>query len=94
MSNVIPLTRKEPHGHGEAFCFGCDHRWSAVVPVGITELECPECKTMKGRLTFAYTPPSGAVWECGCGNQLFHCDRDGVFCPNCGTYQNFPKDFK
>lgn len=93
MSNVIPFERHvtEPHGNGEAFCMACSHTWKAVVPVGVTELECPECKTMKGRYTFAFAPSMKTVWECNCGNHLFNFDQSGIFCPNCGVYQNFPK---
>lgn len=94
MSNVIPFERPitEPHGHGKAFCIACNHNWQAVAPVGVTELECPQCKTMKGRYTFAFAPSTEKVWECGCGNQLFNFDMNGIFCPNCGVYQTFPRN--
>lgn len=70
----------------------CNHTWAAVVPVGSIELECPECKTMKGRFTFPFSPPTSHVWECACKNQLFNVSHEGIFCPNCGVYQSFPRD--
>ena len=93
MSNVIPFAKpieETPHGTGEAFCMACSATWTAVAPVGTVELACPECKTMKGRFVFAYLPCMDKVWECNCGNQLFNLDKSGIFCPNCGTYQQFP----
>jgi len=95
MNNVVQFARTvdEPHGSGEAFCIGCNHTWQAVAPTGVTELECPECKTMKGRYTFAYAPPVSHVWECNCGNQLFNIAAEGIFCPNCGVFQDYSKVF-
>lgn len=97
MSNVIPFAKsveEVPHGRGAAFCMACNATWEGVAPVGTTELECPECKSMKGRFKFAYAPNTGKVWECSCGNQLFNFDMHGIFCPNCGVYQDFPRDIK
>lgn len=94
MSNVIPFAKPakdEPHGTGAAYCMACNATWEAVAPVGTIELECPGCKSMKGRFKFPYTPITGVVWECKCGNQLFNFDVNGIFCPNCGVYQEFPK---
>lgn len=84
-----PPEPTEPHGTGEAFCAGCGHVWQAVVPVGTTEFECPECHAHKGRWRFEFTPPGGMVWTCNCGNQLFNSTPDGVFCPQCGTFARF-----
>lgn len=39
-----------PHLCGKAYCIGCQHTWDAVAPVGTVWLECPKCKTPKGRL--------------------------------------------
>jgi rubredoxin len=97
MTNVIPFAKpveETPHGTGSAFCMACSATWQGVAPVGTVELECPECKSMKGRFTFAYAPPSETAWECACGSQLFNVLPDGIFCPNCGVYQSFPKDLK
>ena len=94
MNNVVPFERKviEKHGTGEAFCLGCNHEWVAVAPIGLDTFECPECHTMKGRFKFEYSPPAGITWTCGCTNQLFNVTKEGIFCPNCGIYQEFPKE--
>lgn len=92
MTNIIEFKKPEydPHGSGEAFCLQCHHEWIAVVPVGTTQLECPECHTMKGLLKFAYSPSDDQlVRECNCGNQYFWITPDGHMCPNCGTYQSY-----
>lgn len=95
MSNVLPFARSEPHGTGKAFCLGCEHTWEAVAPLGVYDLECPECGTMKGHYTFAFAPPGKLAWSCPCDNQLFNILPDGsIFCPNCGANQTFPKEMK
>jgi hypothetical protein len=91
MSNVVEFKPKaEPHSHGEAFCFACDHTWQCVAPVGVTEFECPNCRAMKGRYKFAHYPSEGQlVRECNCGNQLFYLTPEGHMCANCGIYQQY-----
>lgn len=93
MSNVVAfkqLEQKDPHGHGEAFCLGCGRTWIAVAPVGTTQLECPECRSMKGHWKFEFAPAEGTkVWACNCGNQLFYLTPDGHLCANCGIYQRY-----
>ena len=85
MGEVIELRRKDPHGQGEAFCYQCNHTWQAVAPIGTTQLECPECHTMKGLWKFPFAPNEGQeVWQCNCGNQLFYLTPDGPLCANCG----------
>lgn len=91
MSNIVPFERPEPHGHGAAFCMACNHTWTAVAPVGTTELTCPACGTQRGRFTFDFAPPTTHLWTCTCDNQLFNVTQDGIFCPRCGEYQTFPK---
>jgi len=93
MSNVVAFTKhtpKDPHGAGEAFCLGCNHKWVAVAPVGTTQLECPECHTMKGHWKFEFYPSEEQfVRECNCGNQLFYLTPEGHLCANCGIYQEY-----
>lgn len=90
MSNVVLFERKVPHASGDAFCMQCNHTWVAVAPTGTTELECPACHTHKGRFKFACAPSEAKVWTCRCDNQLFNITEAGMFCPNCGHYQEFP----
>lgn len=78
----------DPHMTGKARCIQCGHEWVAVAPVGTVFLECPECRTEKGRFIGACAPQEGTeVRECNCGNQLFYLTREGHMCANCGTYQ-------
>lgn len=93
MSNVVEFRRPEEidrHASGEAFCLHCRHEWIAVATLGTTQLECPECRTMKGKWRFEFKPaPGSLVRECSCGNQLFYLTPDGHLCANCGTYQRY-----
>jgi hypothetical protein len=96
MSNVVPFGREPANdpgtqwAQGPAFCIGCDHTWQAVAPTGTTELECPSCRTMKGKWKFEFMPPSDQmVRQCNCGNQLFYLTPDGHLCANCGIYQRY-----
>lgn len=91
--SVVPFARpsqKEQHGHGAAFCIGCQHTWQAVAPTGTTVFECPACGSMKGKWAFEFYPSEGQkVRECDCGNQLFYLTPDGHLCANCGIYQSY-----
>lgn len=92
MSNVIEFdaNANKPHGAGEAFCFQCDHHWTAVALAGTTQLECPSCHTMKGLFKFPFAPSAGQlVRQCACENQLFYLTPDGHMCANCGIYQEY-----
>lgn len=77
-----------PHLSGEARCLTCGHTWVAIAPSGTVWLECPECKTEKGRFC-GPVEESGEHWTCNCGCDLFHISRKGIYCPNCGVRQNF-----
>lgn len=70
----------------------CDHSWQGVAPVGAVELQCPKCKTLKGRFIGACVPDEVDVRECNCGNQLFYLTREGHMCANCGTYQFYDEE--
>ncbi len=78
------------YGQGEAFCIGCQHKWQAVAPAGTVVMECPNCKTMKGRYMFEFYPAMGVeVRACACDNRLFYLTKQGHLCANCGTYQRY-----
>ena len=94
--SVIEFKRKEPQASlgqwasGEAFCIACDHRWAAVAHTGTVDLECPNCKSMKGHWAFHFSPGAGQlVRSCDCGNQLFLLTPEGHMCANCGLYQSY-----
>lgn len=62
MSEVVDLDARRPHEAFWARCFGCAHRWKAVIPAGIVALlECPNCREMHGK---AERVPMRCV-ECG-----------------------------
>jgi hypothetical protein len=90
MSNVVNLAdvRLEnlPHTAGTAICLDCKYEWVAVAPVGTIWLECPKCGLVRGRFKFQHER-DGEHWVCNCGNDLFHIRPDGMYCPNCGQWQ-------
>jgi hypothetical protein len=82
MSKVQKLI---PLGHcgGDAVCLTCHHEWHAVSKTGTIWLDCPSCKTAKGRYKFGHQR-EGAHWACNCGNDLFYIMPECIYCPNCG----------
>lgn len=86
--NIANLFEKkeELHLSGTCICFGCKHEWSERCPIGTTELECPECHTMKGRMKYEVVR-SEDHWMCNCGNTFFSITLTCIYCPNCGVKQ-------
>ncbi len=90
MSDIIDFAAakeaRKAHASGHCYCMACSHEWMGVWPVGVTEMECPECKSMRGRSKYDYAPAEGTVvFTCNlCGNQLFNLLADRVHCPGCG----------
>ena len=91
MGEKVALFKKtEQTAVGEAFCIQCKHTWIATAPVGVVDLECPECGTFKGKYKFEFHPAIGQlIRTCNCGNQLFYLTPDGHMCANCGIYQGY-----
>jgi hypothetical protein len=96
MAEVVSLAavreEREPHLAGDALCIGCRHEWAAVAPVGVWQLECPSCGSMKG----IWRNPCGAdvgdsFFQCQCGCEALTAYlRDRRFylkCMSCGTDQ-------
>lgn len=77
---------RQPHCQGPAVCLTCAHEWVSVRPAGIVNIECPQCRTMRG-------VPKGLCenddyWVCGCGCHLFEITSGGVpACVSCGERQ-------
>lgn len=71
---------------GMVRCLSCKHEWQAEAPAGSTWLECPECSLMKGRFIYP-VERKDPHWVCGCGNSYFQMNPDGIYCPNCGSFQ-------
>ena len=92
-AQVIQFKNPDPPkqwASGEAFCIACGHEWAAVSETGVEDLECPSCKTMKGKWRFEFQPTEGSlVRECNCGNRLFYLTPEGHLCANCGIYQSY-----
>jgi hypothetical protein len=80
--------RGEAHLSGEAICSACDKEWTAVAPVGTKELECPDCKTMKGLFKHHLAPVTPKVWTCNCGCRLFFVLKNQIQCCECGVTTN------
>lgn len=90
MGEVIDLVRNEPTLAGPAHCLKCQRQWTAVAPVGTTQLECPDCHSLSGIFDFLFRRDE-EEWSCSCGNDLFYVARSGIYCPNCGKIQNLGK---
>jgi hypothetical protein len=94
MGSLVSITQKRlekgPHMQGPALCVRCGYEYTAVAPVGVTEMECPQCHTMKSVFKFICSPEE--TWTCKCGCQLFFMSRKGTICSNCGVYQYLPAD--
>jgi hypothetical protein len=95
MSEIIDFGKakeeRKPYASGHCYCMACNHEWLAVWPIGTIEMECPECKSMRGRSKYDYGLPDGThVWSCQlCGNQLFNLLPDRVHCPGCGCQWDY-----
>lgn len=86
MAEIINLSERRPHLSGPAVCSCCLHKWVAVAEVGTWQLQCPQCRTMKGLWEHPYAPE--AFFECNCGSHLFYIVSDGCRCRECGAYAN------
>lgn len=90
MVNIIDFTaarlEREPHSTGLAVCLDCKHEWQAVAPAEVMWLECPACGLERGRFKHHHERED-MHWECACGNDLFSITPEGVYCPNCGAWQ-------
>lgn len=89
MAEVVAFKPKEPDDPniaGAAACIACQHRWTSVAPIGTVWLTCPYCGAQKGLMTFP-CERAGSHWRCPCGNELFNVMPEGIYCPNCGAWQ-------
>jgi len=91
MAKVIDITERllenTEHLSGDALCIECGHKWTAVVPVGTEEFECPSCHTHKGVMDYGVLPE--VYWECACGCSMFVISgvSNRVLCFKCGAEQ-------
>jgi len=88
--SVVDLAKerleRSPHYSGRARCLACKHEWVAVAPIGTDWLECPACSLERGRAIFPFLR-AAPHWTCLCGCDLFHIMPAGIYCPNCGRWQ-------
>lgn len=80
--SVVRLDDYRSTTTGDAVCLVCGHKWVAVVPAGVADLECPECGTFRGVFNGLCAPDY--VWECNCGCQHFYLHASGAMCAKCG----------
>ena len=72
---------------GRAKCISCSSEWQASAPLGTIELECPICHLMKG-LFVCTVEQEDPHWVCNCGSSIFKINTYGVYCINCGVWQD------
>lgn len=65
----------------------CKSEWEAIIPVGVTTVECPTCSAMKGKMKYEVVK-NESHWECNCGNSFFNLTPTCIYCPNCGAEQD------
>ena len=87
---ITSIESKRPHLAGEAICLQCRHKWTAVCPVGVAEMECPECGLFRGVYVYNCVPEQ-EVWSCKCGNYHFAITQKNIVCVYCGISQTFPE---
>lgn len=75
---------RSPHREGPARCLNCKHEWRAVAPLGVVQLDCPQCGTCQG-LFSGCSSTEGDQWKCVCGEWMFFIDIHGPYCAHCGT---------
>jgi hypothetical protein len=82
--------RRRPHTAGKVLCLACSHRWTAAVPVGVAELECPSCGLVRGVWCLPLELEVGThKWVCDCGADLFKLADRAAVCARCGAEQSW-----
>lgn len=89
MGKVIDLSERQPHMQGLAVCLACKHEWQGVSPIGVCDLECPECGLMKGVYYSNCLPDDKPIWTCNCGCHHFVLLESYFMCVHCGLGQVF-----
>lgn len=85
--NIVSFDEYSPHSAGKARCLDCRHEWIAVNRTGGRWIECPKCTLFRGRFVGQHERDDPA-WHCQCNNDLFYVTPEGIYCPNCGEWQN------
>jgi len=72
---------------GKARCLSCRHEWKAESLPGIDWFKCPSCSLVKGKFIYP-VKRKDPHWTCDCGCDCFSINTEGVYCPQCGTWQD------
>lgn len=89
MADILQFKQRESaHSRGWASCQHCRHKWQAVAPAGVVELECPKCHSMKGLYIYGHEDDE-STWLCKCGCHVFTISETGAVCWKCGVKQEF-----
>lgn len=85
MGNIVDINSRRELAHyaSHAKCLACNHKWEAVSPAGVIDLECPSCGATRGVATQCLVPDD-ICYVCGCGNSCFSITPQGAFCLGCG----------
>ena len=86
MGKVINIRASQPDVTGSAYCYGCSHKWTAVVPHGMIMFDCPNCGLWKGVFAGLFIDVGQRHFICDCGCCHFFMQRDEEFfsCCLCG----------
>lgn len=91
-TNIISLMderqAREPHTVGPATCLNCQHQWTAIIPTGYLEIDCPECGSGRGVRDGLVEPADsdGKVFTCAkCECQQFMITTRYAMCQGCGN---------
>lgn len=88
MTDVVDFAarrlERHPHRSGLARCLNCGHVWTAVAPVGATQLDCPSCSTSQG-VYAGLAQTEEPQFRCRCLEFVFFLDARGAYCAHCGT---------
>ena len=86
MAELISIKSRLPHLSGKTVCLVCGDKGIAIAPIGDVFMKCDKCGTQKKVFKFSCERDS-EHWICNCGNNLFMITPDGIYCPNCGIWQ-------
>lgn len=92
LAEIIKFQRIKDNDHhlsGEAVCLECQHRWTAVVPVGVDYMDCPNCGTNKGVWHYRTAAVDDTRWVCTCGGDAHYVlPEQRCQCIRCGLVRH------
>lgn len=91
MAELINLVEYRSHSSGWARCALCYHRFVAIIPIGVTGFECPNCHYNHAHFEGSLAREE-MHWTCTCGCQAFSVTQGGIYCNFCGEWQHGCED--